>query len=56
MTKKEKPIDINSLSDDRQKKVRKVRGKLKSRRGYPLCSKVMDDKTVDPLLDDIINS
>ncbi len=49
MTDNTNPVDINSLPSDRQRKVRKIRGKLRMG-SFVICSRIMDSKTVNRLL------
>lgn len=48
----EKPVDINSLSPDKQRKVRRIRACLRND-SYVVAGKDVDNKTVERLLDDI---
>ena len=48
----EKPVDINGLPPESQRKVRRTRARLKDG-SYVMTGKDVDDKTVERLMKDI---
>jgi hypothetical protein len=46
------PVDVNSLPVERRVVVRKIKGRIK-KGAYPVDKKLVDDKTVEKVIEDL---